>query len=183
MRTQLLTTTALVLALAVPCFAMGGGGGGGGSSGGYDSVTAGGGSMSGDDYSVGVRLIRHKQYQDAIMHLELALADKPHDADILNYLGYAKRMVGDYDASYDFYQRALKEDPNHKGVHEYLGELYLQKNDPASAQKELQILASLCPSGCDERDTLTKAMADYKPPAGGPAAATTPTATPASATQ
>ncbi len=179
MRTRILTTTALALTLAVPCFAMSGGGGGGGSSSGsYGSVTT-SGSMSGDDYTVGVRLINHKQYQDAILHLELALADKPHDADILNYLGYAKRMVGDYDASYDFYQRALKEDPNHKGVHEYLGELYLQKNDPASAQKELAILATLCPSGCDERDTLTKSIADYKPPAAGPAAS----AAPATATQ
>ena len=38
-------------------------------------------------------------------------------------------------------------------------------HDPASAQKELDTLASLCPDGCDERDALTKAIAAYVPPA------------------
>lgn len=149
--------TALCVA---PALAMGGGGGGGGYGG---SMTSSGPTYS--DYQIAVRLIKHERYADAIPHLESALADKPHDADILNYLGYTKRMTGDYDASLDFYKRALVEDPNHKGVHEYLGELYLQKHDQASAQKELDTLASLCPSGCDERDALTKAISDYKPSA------------------
>jgi tetratricopeptide (TPR) repeat protein len=176
MRKLMLSAAALALTLAVTqAFAMGGGGGGGG--GGYGGGAGSGPSMSSDDYTVAKRLIKHKQYADAIPHLQLALADKPHDADILNYLGYTKRMVGDYDASLDYYQRALAEDPNHKGVHEYLGELYLQKNDLPSAQKELTTLASLCPSGCDERDTLTKAIASYQP-AAAPAATAAPTQTP-----
>src|SRR6185437_1937355 len=61
-----------------------------------------------------------------------------------------------------------------KGAHEYLGELYLQMYDPASAQKELATLASLCPDGCDERDTLAKAIAAYQPPATGAAPAAAP---------
>jgi tetratricopeptide (TPR) repeat protein len=124
------------------------------------------------DYQMAVRLIRHEKYAEAIPHLEAALADKPHDADILNYLGYTKRMTGDYPSSLDYYKRALAIDPNHKGVHEYLGELYLQMHDQPSAQKELDTLASLCPSGCDERDALTKALAAYTPPAGTPPATT-----------
>jgi tetratricopeptide (TPR) repeat protein len=84
-------------------------------------------------------------------------------------------MVGDYDMSLGYYNRALAIDPNHKGVHEYLGELYLQMHNLPSAQAELTTLASLCPSGCDERDMLTKAIAAYVPPAGAaPAAATAP---------
>lgn len=181
MRTTTLPTAALAIILSFSCASgMGTGMGSGGASErsntGYGD-TSGGPSMSSDDYTVAVRLIRHKQYADAIPHLQMALADKPHDADILNYLGYTKRMVGDYDASFDYYQRALTIDPNHKGVHEYLGELYLQKNDMASAQKELATLATLCPSGCDERDVLTKAISDYKPSS---AAATTTPASPAS---
>lgn len=175
----LMVTAAVVAALSVgQALAMGGGGGGGG--GGTYGGTMDTPSMSSSDYTIALRLIKHKQYAEAIPHLELALADKPHDADILNYLGFTKRMVGDYDASLDYYTRALAIDPNHKGVHEYLGELYLQKNDVPSAQKELATLATLCPSGCDERDTLTKAIADYKPAGGGPAA-TPSTAAPASA--
>ena len=176
MRKLMLSTAAIAMLVTPQALAMGGGGGGGGGSvGGYgDRMNS--PSMSSDDYTVAVRLIKHKQYADAIPHLQMALADKPHDADILNYLGFTKRMVGDYDASLDYYTRALAIDPNHKGVHEYLGELYLQKNDLTSAQKELATLATLCPSGCDERDTLTKAIADYKP--GTPAAPTTSSAAP-----
>jgi hypothetical protein len=56
-------------------------------------------------------------------------------------------------------------------------------NDLPSAQREMSLLASLCPDGCDERDALTKAIAAYAPPpAATPAPAaldTAPAATPA----
>ncbi|MGZ5924718.1 MAG: tetratricopeptide repeat protein [Rhizomicrobium sp.] len=179
MHKLLLATAAAVtlVFLTAPSFSMGGGGGGSGG-GGY----SGGGfanTPAFDDYTVAVRLIKHQKYSDAIPHLEMALADKPHSADILNYLGYTHRMIGDYASSLAFYKRALAIDPDHKGVHEYLGELYLQMNDLTSAQAELTTLASLCPSGCDERDMLTKAIAASTPPAGAaPAAATTAPAAP-----
>ncbi len=169
MRKLLIGTTALasILALTSPSLSMGGGGGGG----------YGGGTMTEptySDYQIAVRLIKHEQYADAIPHLLVALADKPTDADILNYLGYTKRMTGDYPASLDYYKRALASKPDHKGAHEYLGELYLQMNDLASAQHELDTLASLCPDGCDERDTLQQKIAAYAPPA---APATAPSTT------
>ena len=166
----IVAAAACATVLTTPAFAMGGGGSGGG--GGYGETMSSGPTYS--DYQIAVRLIRHEQYAEAIPHLQMALADKPHDADILNYLGYTKRMTGDYSASLDYYKRALAEDPNHKGVHEYLGELYLQMHDQASAQKELDTLASLCPSGCDERDALTKALAAYTPPAAAGVSTTTP---------
>jgi len=126
------------------------------------------------EYETARRLIRHKHYADAIPHLEFALADKPRDVHILNDLGYAKRMVGDYDSALDYYERALTIDPNFIGVHENLGDLYLVKSDLASAQKELATLATLCPSGCDERDTLASAIAGYKPVASPTSDAATP---------
>jgi predicted Zn-dependent protease len=188
MRNFLLATVVAtsVTLLTVPSFSMGGGGGGGGGGASYGGGF--GPSSSGasfDDYTVAVRLIKHEKYSEAIPHLEMALANKPNSADILNYLGYTHRMLGDYPSSLDFYKRALAIDPEHKGVHEYLGELYLQMHDMASAQAELTTLAGLCPSGCDERDMLTKAIAAYVPPAGAaPVAAATPAApaTAASAT-
>ncbi len=160
-------TAAAVAALTTPSFSMGGGGGGG-SGGGYGGGGGMGATATFDDYAVAVRMIKHEKYSDAIPHLLMALADRPHSADILNYLGYSNRMLGQFPASLDYYKRALNEDPAHKGVHEYLGELYLQMHDLPSAQHELDTLAGLCPSGCDERDTLTKAIAAYAP---APAAA------------
>ncbi|HEY0105458.1 MAG TPA: tetratricopeptide repeat protein [Rhizomicrobium sp.] len=158
-----LGTIAILSTLTTPSFSMGGSSGGGGYSGGsgYGGLSA----PTASDYSIAVRLIKHEQYADAIAHLLIALADKPTDADILNYLGYTKRMTGDFPSSLAYYQRALASKPDHRGAHEYLGELYLQMHDPASAQKELDTLASLCPDGCDERDTLSKAIAAYVPPA------------------
>ena len=131
------------------------------------------------DYEIALRFIRHNQYADAIPHLQFALADKPQDTDILNHLGYAKRMVGDYDSSQYYYGRALAIDPNDKEAHENLGELDLARNDLDSAQKELESLTTLCPSSCNERDALAKAIAGYKPSASPttPAAALSPVAT------
>ena len=175
-------STAL-LALTSPSFSMGGGGGsmGGGGGGGYSSGGSVGTTAPTDDYQTAVRLIKHEKYAEAIPHLNLALADRPKDADVLNYLGFTHRMVGDYDMSLGYYNRALTIDPNHKGVHEYLGELYLQMHNLNSAQAELTTLASLCPSGCDERDMLTKAIAAYVPPAGAASAAAAAPSTGASA--
>ncbi|MBL6939098.1 MAG: tetratricopeptide repeat protein [Alphaproteobacteria bacterium] len=162
--------------MTTPSFSMGGGGASGsmGGSMGYGGTTM----PEADDYRVALRLIKHEQYQDAIPHLLIAHANRPQDADILNYLGYTNRMTGHFDSSLNYYKQALAIDPNHKGVHEYLGELYLQMHDQTSAQHELDTMTTLCPSGCDERDVLTKAMAAYVPPAGAtPAATTTPPAT------
>lgn len=168
---------ALLSTLSVPAFAMGGGGGFS-SGGNYSNF---GNFGSADEYATGLRLIHHEHYADAIPHLNAALQKKPHDADVANYLGFAHRKVGEtmtgdrqaqeFDASMRFYQYALQFDPDHKGVHEYLGELYLDMHDPASANQELAKLSSLCPSGCDEHDTLAQAIAKAGPVQTAPLAA------------
>jgi tetratricopeptide (TPR) repeat protein len=180
MRNSLYFAVAVSL-LTSPVLAMGGGGGG--SYGGMNAMP----SASFDDYTTAKRLIRHEQYAEAIPHLEKALAKRPRDADVFNYLGYTHRMVGvseatpardnDFKLSLAYYQQALAIDPNHKGVHEYLGELFLQMNDLNAAHHEMDLLVSLCPSGCDERDTLTKALAAYVPPANSAPVAAAPAAT------
>src|SRR5437764_3184750 len=174
-----LKIAAVALLIATPCFAMGGGGGGGmgGMGGGY-----GGGMRSSagfDDYATAVRLIHHEKYADAVPYLDRALRERPGSADVLNYLGYTHRMLGDYQGSLDFYTRALARDPDHKGVHEYLGELYLKMNRLADARAQLGELTRLCADGCDEKDALTKAIEDYQLAAAAPA---TPAAQPAAAT-
>lgn len=145
-----LGTAALLTAMTMPSFSMGGG------------TTSTGGIY--DEYNIAVRLIKHEQYADAIPHLLTALNSQPNNADILNYLGFTKRKTGDFPAALDYYKRALAIDPEHKGAHEYLGELYLQMNDLDSAKGELATLATLCPDGCEERDTLAAAISGYVPP-------------------
>ncbi|HSC18072.1 MAG TPA: tetratricopeptide repeat protein [Rhizomicrobium sp.] len=173
---ELIVVAALLV--SAPCFAMGGGGGGGMGMGGMSGGYAGGVRGSGfDDYSTAVRLIHHEKYAEAVPYLNRALAERPASADVLNYLGYTHRMLGDYPGSLDFYTRALARDPDHKGAHEYLGELYLKMNQLANARSQLAELTRLCPDNCEERDVLTKAISDYQLAAAAPA---TPAAVPAS---
>jgi tetratricopeptide (TPR) repeat protein len=177
MRTSIYFAVAASVLTATQALAMGGGGGGG-----YGTMNA-MPSATFDDYATAKRLIKHEQYADAIPHLEKALAKHPHDADVFNYLGYTHRMVGvgetapardnDFKLSFAYYQQALAIDPNHKGVHEYLGELFLQMNDLNAAHHEMNELVILCPDGCEERDMLSKALAAYVPPA-APATAAAP---------
>ena len=158
MRAPALFIVAL-LASATSCFAMGGGGMGGI----YGGHGAGLHSSSGfDDYTTAVRLIRREKYADAVPYLNRALQEKPGNADVLNYLGYTHRMLGDYPGSLDFYQQALAHNPDHRGAHEYLGELYLKMNRLSDARGELAGLTRHCSDGCEEKDVLTKAIADYQ---------------------
>jgi tetratricopeptide (TPR) repeat protein len=130
------------------------------------------GSAGSDDYEAGLRAIRHEEYEQAITFLERAFTTHSHSAVLLNDLGLAHRKLGQYSTSMGFIQQALKEDPNDNDAHENLGELYLNLHDVASAQGQLAELTRLCPSGCDDRDTLTKSIAAFQ--ASSPAAASNP---------
>ncbi len=187
MRTILFAASAAFCLAATASLAMGGGGGGGGYGGNMSMMP----SATFDDYTSAKRLIKHQEYASAIPHLEAALRQHPRDADIMNYLGYTHRMVGvseqadardkDFQASLAFYQAALAIDPLHKGVHEYLGELFLQMNNLNAAHHEMNELVILCPDGCDERDALAKALAAYVPPAAAADASAPAAAAPAAA--
>ena len=54
--------------------------------------------------------------------------------------------------------------PNHRYAHEYLGELYLDMNQPDNAEKQLVALKKACPflGKCEEYDDLKKAIDSYK---------------------
>jgi tetratricopeptide (TPR) repeat protein len=167
----LAAASALTVAAIVDASAMGGVGGGYTASPNFGNMSA-----APSEYAAAVRLIKHDKCAEALPHLNNALQKRPDDADVLNYLGYCQRIIGNYQFSLDYYAKALTIDPNHKGVHEYLGELYLKMNQLDKANSELTALATLCPRGCDERDTLTKAIAAYQPPAAAaPAEAPAPT--------
>jgi tetratricopeptide (TPR) repeat protein len=122
-----------------------------------------------EDYTAAIKLMNRGAFGDAIPFLTRALQAQPGNADILNYLGFTSRMVGSYDASLDYYQRALTRNPDHKGAHEYLGELYLTIHQLGNARGQLAELERLCPNGCLERETLTKSIAAYETAADQPA--------------
>lgn len=102
-------------------------------------------------------LIKEKKFAEAREEL-LRLADTNQHADLYNLLGFSLRKTGDYKRALTYYQKALDFDPNHKSAREYLGELYLETNQPEKAREQHAILVRLCPEGCEEREDLEKAM-------------------------
>jgi tetratricopeptide (TPR) repeat protein len=171
MRTSILFAAFLSI---VPAAALGMSGYGGGIS--IDPSTM---KMSGpgmEDYVTAIKMMQRGSFADAIPHLRTALQAQPANAEILNFLGFSSRMVGAYDDSLDYYQRALARNPDHKGAHEYLGELYLTIHQLGNARGQLAELERICPDGCLERDTLTKSIAVYEGTGATPAAAPTASA-------
>lgn len=107
-------------------------------------------------------LIEGEKYQQAITELDKALVDAPDDADLLNLMAYSNRKLGNFDTALDYYLKALKNDPDHRGANEYLGELYLQLDQPEKAEERLAVLDKECFFGCDEYDDLKQAIEDYR---------------------
>jgi tetratricopeptide (TPR) repeat protein len=127
-----------------------------------------------DEYEDAVDLIEDQKYEEAIVKLNEANAKYPNSADVLNYLGYCNRKLNRLEPAMDFYRKALAIDSKHKGVHEYLGELFLQMNNLKKAEKELATLGLLCPDGCEEQEDLKEAIDAYK----AKTASATPAGTP-----
>lgn len=114
------------------------------------------------DYQKAEYLIKGEQYDEAIVLLQRAVNQNPNDADAWNLLGFATRKLDRKQEAYGYYQKALAIDANHKGAHEYLGELYLQMDDLKKAEAELATLKTICGSNCEEAEDLAADIADYK---------------------
>lgn len=102
--------------------------------------------------------IKAKNYAAALQDLR-ELAANNRDADVYNLYGFVLRKSGDYRQSLTYYTKALELEPNHKGAREYLGELYVETGNMDKAKEQLAVLTRLCPSGCEEREDLEKAIA------------------------
>ena len=90
-------------------------------------------------------------YARAFSKLEKAYKSDKKNPDILNYMGYTTRKVGNFDQAEKFYLEGLKIKPNHNGINEYLGELYVQTNQINKANERLAVLKNC---NCDEHNEL-----------------------------
>ena len=93
-------------------------------------------------------------YDDAVKLVKragkLEKKDKKNP-DILNYMGFTTRKIGNFDQAEKFYLEGLSIKPNHNGINEYLGELYVQTNRIGKAKERLEILKNC---NCDEYSEL-----------------------------
>ena len=92
-----------------------------------------------------------KLYSQAFTKLEKALKKDKKNPDILNYMGFTSRKVGNFEIAEKFYLQGLSIKPNHNGINEYLGELYVQTNRIDKANERLAILKNC---NCDEYKEL-----------------------------
>ena len=85
-------------------------------------------------------------------------------ADIYNLLGFSYRKLENpnLDKSFAAYMMALELDPTHIGAHEYLGELYLMRNQKDKAISILDKLEKLTGKNSEEYKDLKKAIYDYQ---------------------
>ena len=81
-----------------------------------------------------------KRYQKAQKFLIKFNKEKPNKADTLNYLGFTTRKLGDFENGEKYYLQGLEINPKHKGINEYLGELYVATNRIDLAKERLNVL-------------------------------------------
>ena len=85
-------------------------------------------------------------------------------ADIYNLLGFSYRKLEnpELDKSFAAYMMALEIDPEHAGAHEYLGELYLMRDQKNQAMRMLSKLENLVGKNADEYKDLLQAIENYQ---------------------
>ena len=125
------------------------------------------------DYSKAVTLIKaakkyekkgkiekaNKRYEKAQALLIKSNKKKPLQADTLNYLGFTTRKLGDFENGEKYYLLGLKINPNHNGINEYLGELYVKTNRVDLAKERLEVLKNC---KCEEYSELKEIIAGTK---------------------
>ena len=101
----------------------------------------------------------NKRYEKAKALLVKSNKKKPNQADTLNYLGFTTRKLGDFENGEKYYLLGLEIEPNHIGINEYLGELYVVTNRLDLAKERLKVLESC---NCEEYKELKEIIAGTK---------------------
>ena len=96
-----------------------------------------------------------KRYNKAQKLLLKSNKKKPNQADTLNYLGFTTRKLGDFENGEKYYLLGLEIEPNHEGINEYLGELYVATNRLNLAKERLKVLEKC---NCEEYDELKQVI-------------------------
>ena len=86
--------------------------------------------------------------------LEANKLDKKNP-DILNYLGFTLRKAGKYEQAEKYYLQGLEIKPDHNGINEYLGELYVQTQRIDLAKERLAVLKDC---DCEEYKELEEVI-------------------------
>ena len=100
-----------------------------------------------------------KRYLKAQKLLLKSNEEKPNQADTLNYLGFTTRKLGDFENGEKYYLQGLAIKPDHIGINEYLGELYVATNRMDLAKERLKVLETC---NCEEYNELKEIIEGTK---------------------
>jgi tetratricopeptide (TPR) repeat protein len=114
------------------------------------------------DYTAGRAALKAGDAAGALRLYQAALKRFPDAADVHNELGFAHRKLRQMDKAFEHYKRALALKPDHRGAHEYIGEVYLMVDDLPAAERHLAALRALCLLPCDELKDLEREIGAYK---------------------
>lgn len=107
-------------------------------------------------YALALGLTNEGRYADALAALAKAQqAFGPHP-DVLTYIGYTRRKMGEIAIAEDYYRQALAVAPEHRGALEYYGELKVETGDIAGARLLLARLERACAYGCEQAEELRR---------------------------
>lgn len=79
-------------------------------------------------------------------------------ADVANLIGYSYRKLGNYQASKQYYEQALADDPNHVRTWQYYGLWQLEQGNREQAQYHLGKVAQLAGTESSEYRSLADAL-------------------------
>tara|TARA_B100000214_G_scaffold236103_1_gene172659 strand:+ start:218 stop:703 length:486 start_codon:yes stop_codon:yes gene_type:complete len=139
----------------------------------FSAGSSGDSSASKTDYEKAVKYVKQakkyeekgktdkaqKRYQKAQKLLIASNAEIPNKADTLNYLGFTTRKLGDFETGEKYYLEGLAIEPDHIGINEYLGELYVATGRIDLAKERLNILKSC---NCEEFEELKEIIEGKK---------------------
>ena len=139
----------------------------------FSAGSSGDSSASKTDYEKAVKYVKQakkyeekgktdkaqKRYQKAQKLLIASNAEIPNKADTLNYLGFTTRKLGDFETGEKYYLEGLAIEPNHIGINEYLGELYVATGRIDLAKERLNILRNC---NCEEFEELKEIIEGKK---------------------
>ena len=101
-------------------------------------------------------IYERKDYAAAIPQLEALGQDDR--ADVANLIGYSYRKLGKYELASNWYQRALKADPNHVRTWQYYGLWQIEQGNREQAVYHLGKIEKICGKGCPEYQSLSAAL-------------------------
>ena len=172
---KILSILVIIFGLTLNLHAAGGSSGGssGGGTAAGSSAGYGGGGMSGQ-YTISTRgvydqelkaiwnEIQIENYETALVSLHKYVYENPENADGWNLIGFTSRKLMTFEDAEKYYKTGLEIDPEHEGILQYQGELYLETDRLELAKNNLAKLEDLCVFNCEEKNSLSKLIEEFE---------------------